>query len=221
MKKIKSDATAPAQPETKPSDAKQTEDDNFDNYLANQEAAKQSLLRYPTAFELSQIAAIFGQSDAWKAYWDESQGPQEEYSVAAAAYDLWHHCVTIIRSKIDEDIHYSSLEIPPDPPEWEIALNVETFPMPFEDGLKIIVGKTIRRMDRHKAYRDFIRSILMKKKENAPNIDSMVAEQFARLKSDGFSQKVFRFSATTFSSWKKDQAKEKAKNAAKARWEKK
>ena len=182
--------------------------------------------RFPTIFELTQITAILSAGTYWKHYWDESEGPEEHWSVAAAAASMWEHCGRILDDKIGSAIYYAEMAQHPDPeppdiPNWLWATNEEKFPLDFDKALEYIIGKKIRKADRYTQFRAFMRAQIKDPTIEEEKRMVIVTRRFTELKTGGFSQESFERAGGLFDQWKAIQAKEKARKAAAARWGKK
>lgn len=213
MKKINHKSKPPTEKKSEPVEVKPV-----DHYLQNLELEKRQTSRRPTVFELAQITAVLIPSDGWKEYLgDPDEGPIAT-SAEECAMDLWDNCGHRIRERIDREIFSYNLEGFPEDPKWKIALRQETFPMPFEKALKIIVCKTPRKSDRYLTLRKLLKSVLAKKNETEPNIGSLVNDYFDKLKVEGFSEIQFEYLASRIDSWKAKQKTENAKKAAASRW---
>ena len=187
---------------------------------------KSEASRFPTIFELTQIAAILSAGNHWKEYWHESDGPREEWSVAAAAASMWEHCGRILDDKIGRAIYYSEMAQDPGPvfpdiPDWLWASSEEKFPLDFDKALEYIVGKKIRKGDRYAQFRAFMRAQIKDPTIEEEKRMAIVTRRFTELKTGGFSRESFERAGGLFDQWKANQAKEKARKAAEKRWEKK
>jgi hypothetical protein len=105
-------------------------------------------------------------------------------------------------------------------PEWCRAAYTRNFPLPFEEGLKFIVGKGIRHADRHKAFRDFLRAIYRERVKDEQMLESTVAKWIEQHKQQGFTMELFKGAAELFLKWKPIRAKAKASKASSKRWNK-
>jgi hypothetical protein len=219
MKKRNRNSTPAAQKKTKPAKV-----DAVDSHLESLEKEKQQLYRRPTILELAQLTAQLAASKEWNSYLPPSlEFEKYDPTVADAALVIWERCADALRHKIDEEINRAKCEKAPDhvePPEWQWALADGNFPIPFEEGLTMIVGKKIRQADRHKAFRDFIRFHQRDEQMDEPAIETRVEENLARLKAVGFDEKALEFAGIHFDSWKVTQAKAIATKAAQTRWKK-
>jgi len=187
---------------------------------------KREASRFPTIFELTQIAAILSAGTYWKQYWHESDGPKEDWSVAAAAASMWEHCGRILDDKIGSAIYYGEIVQQPDPeppdmPNWMWATNQEDFPLEFDKALEYIVGKKVRKSDRYAQFRAFMRAQIKDPTMEEEKRMEIVTRRFTELKTGGFSLESFKRAGGLFDEWKAGQAKEKARKAAAARWAKK
>ena len=186
---------------------------------------KKESLRFPTIFELTQITAILSNGDFWKDSWDESSGPKEEWSVAAAAFVMWENCGQVLANEIDREIFYAEMAQQPDPeppdiPNWVWATSEEEFPLDFDKALEYIVGKKIRKGDRYAQFRAFMRAQIKDPTIEEEKRMAIVTRRFTELKTGGFSRESFERAGGLFDQWKANQAKEKARKAAIKRWEK-
>ena len=182
--------------------------------------------RFPSIFELNQIAAILSLGTHWQKYWDESDGPQADWSVAAAAYSMWEHCGRILDDKIGEAIHYAEMSQDPDLqqpdiPDWIWARHNEEFPLAFDKALEHIIGKKIRKSDRYAQFRAFMRALIKDPTMEEEKRVAIAEKRFIELKEQGFSTESFEKAGKMFDAWKATQAKQKAQNAAMARWKNK
>lgn len=217
MKKAKSNSTtSPAQPETKPDEAKPVHDKR---YSLREEVDEFD--RLPSVFELAQIAAALNSNENWRKFVPNGLGEWKEESVAKSALGLWKQCQNVIITAIlgeSGEIFDREAKKKAYSSDWEVALRKIKFPLEFERGLKLIIGKKTRRADRYKLFRDFLQdshgSWINKKSDVGFDAD----ETFTALKADGFENLDLRNGAACFSEWRKKQAKAKALNAAKERW---
>lgn len=186
---------------------------------------KSEASRFPTIFELTQIAAILSAGNHWKEYWHESDGPQDEWSVAAAAASMWEHCGRILDDKIGRAIYYAKMAQEPEPdpqaPSLLWVLQANEFPMNFDKALEYIVGKKVRKADRYAQFRAFMRARIQNPTIDEEGRMAIVTKRFNELKTNGFSSDSFKRAVELFSQWKVFQAKDKARKAAEKRWEKK
>ena len=180
--------------------------------------------RFPTIFELTQIAAILSAGTYWKDYWHESDGPKEKWSVAAAAASMWEHCGRILDDKISSAIYYSEMAQEPDLelhdiPSWLWATSEENFPLDFDKALEYIVGKKVRKPDRYAQFRAFMGAQIKDPTIEEEKRMAIVTKRFTELKTGGFSQESFERAGKLFEQWKANRAKDKARKAAEKRWE--
>jgi hypothetical protein len=207
------------QSEPKPAEVKL-----IDQHLESLELERLQASRRPTVFELSQIAAALIPGNGWKDHFVLNKGREYDHPKAInaedCAMDVWERCRKEIIARIDASIMMRRVRAFRGP-EWQQALKKETFPMPFEHALAIIVGKT-RKLERNKAFRDFIRFDLPtpKKDEDELSIISRVEEKFKKLLTEGFSRWQLEDSKIKFDSWIATRAHFRAKNAAVTRWAK-
>lgn len=179
--------------------------------------------RFPTVFELTQITAILSAGTYWQEYWHESDGPKEQWSVAAAAASIWEHCGRILDDKIGRAIYCAEMAQEPDLepldiPNWLWARNEEKFPLDFDKALEYIVGKKVRKPDRYAQFRAFMRAQIKDPTIEEEKRMAIATRRFTELKTGGFSQESFERAGGLFDQWKAIQAKEKARKAAAARW---
>lgn len=182
--------------------------------------------RFPTIFEMTQIAAVLAQGNYCQKYWSDYEGSETDFSPANTAYHLWEHCGRILDDKIGEAIYYSEMAQqldpePPDIPSWLWAINEEKFPLDFDKALEYIVGKKTRKGDRYAQFRAFMRAQIKDPTIEEEKRMAIVTRRFTELKTGGFSRESFERAGGLFDQWKANQAKEKARKAAKKRWEKK
>jgi hypothetical protein len=217
MNKPNPKSKSPTQPESKPTEVK-----SIDHYLESLELEKRQASRRPTVFELAQITAVLIPGAAWKSYSisdkDREYDHPEAISAEDCAMDVWERCSKEIIARIDASIMLRRVKVFQGP-EWLKALRQETFPMPFEKALMIIVRKN-RRLERYKAFRDFIRFDLLELNKDESSIDSRVDEQFRKLKTEGVSRGRIEDLKIGFDAWNAARPRLKAKKAAKARWDK-
>jgi hypothetical protein len=217
MKKPNHKAKSPLQFESKPA-----EDKPVDHHLESLELERQHATRRPTVFELAQITAVLIPSAAWKdrLILDENRNHDHPKAISPedCAMDVWERCSKEIITRIDASIMLHRVKAFQGP-AWLKTLRQETFPVPFEKALVIIVSKN-RKLERYKSFRDFVRCDLLKIDKDKSSIDSRVEEKFKKLKSDGVSCGQIEDFRMQFDSWNAARPGNKAKKAAAARWKK-
>ena len=187
---------------------------------------KSEASRFPTIFELTQIAAVLAQGNYCQKFWSDYEGSETDFSPANTAYYLWEHCGRILDDKIGEAIYYAKMAQEPDPeppdiPSWLWATSEEKFPLDFDRALEYIVGKKIRKGDRYAQFRAFMRAQIKDPTIEEEKRMAIVTKRFTELKTGGFSRESFERAGGLFDQWKANQAKDKARKAAEKRWEKK
>jgi hypothetical protein len=241
MKKPKSSSSAtPPQPETKPAEAKTTkcardvakktpqppeETKPAEINPPSKQNQPQPPRRFPTRFELTQIAATLIGKKNLHYFEPEHLFHTDKVSVSDAALGLWQQCAQTLReaerfdAEMDEMLDQCGDG--PDIPDWVSALEHETFPLAFDRSLEIIMGSKKRRDERHKAFRHFLHAYYRRAIKDVPQAEAEADKRFAELKATGFIQKTFEKTGQLFPLWKSEQAKEKARKAAEKRWAKK
>jgi len=217
MKKLKPSSSATStQPVTKPVMAGTVQGNPF-SFGDEFEAAR----RFPTVFELAQIAAILNGNKNWCKFVPKGLGNTPEESVEKSALGLWQQCrEVVITALIGKYIGFDqrgevrhSYYTP-----MEIALRTQTFPLKFEYALKVIIGEKTRRADRYKLFRRFLQDNHGSWSEQKSDVGFEAEEIFAKVKAEGFNKQDLQKCAACFFEWRAKQKTLKARRAADTRW---
>ena len=213
--KLSASATSP-QPETKPAEASPVQENHYP--LREEMGAAQ---RFPTVFELAQIAAVLNGNENWRTFVPEGLGDWPEESVAKSALGLWQQCQdAVLTALIAKRFEIAKREAKrkANASVLETALRKVRFPLEFDHALKLIMGEKTRRADRYKLFRQFLNENHGSWIEQKSDAGVEAEEIFTTFKVQGFDAQDLRKCAACFLEWRAQQAKVKARRAAEKRW---
>jgi hypothetical protein len=178
---------------------------------------KKNLWNWPTVLELAHLAAKLDPNGG-------ANGGRP--NVAQRALELVRLCRETLEVSLDQEIKVAQAEVAAATadetvlPEWCRAFKHEIFPLDFEKGLRLLMGKQTRRTERYKAFRDFARFMLKNDGKSVEQTEAEVEHTITTLKAKGIDEEAFAWAGENWEEWKKLQGKEKAKAAAQKRWRK-
>jgi hypothetical protein len=217
MKKPKlSSSATPPQPETKPVEAKPVQENRYP-LRDEMDAAR----RFPSVFELAQIAAVLNGNENWRKFVPDGLGDWPEESVAKSALGLWQQCREVVLTALmmeQFEIAGREAKRKANSSAWETALRKVKFPLEFDQALKLIMGEKTRRADRYKLFRHFLQENHGSWIEQKSDVGFEAEEIFTTFKAQGFGNQDFRKCAACFLEWRAQQTKLKARRAAETRW---
>lgn len=211
-----SSSTTLRQPETEPAIAKPVQENHYP-FREEMGAAR----RFPTVFELAQIAAVLNGNENWRNFVTEGLGDWKEESVAKSALGLWQQCQDVVLTALIAEQCATTVREAKrqfNSTAWETTLRKIQFPLEFDRGLKLMMGEKTRRADRYKLFRHFLQDNHGSWIEQKSDVGFDAEEIFATLKTEGFDNLDLRKCAACFSEWRAQQTKAKARRAAEKRW---